>query len=263
VAESINEWLQDLGDALASERRLRRGRILDEARDHLLSSADDFQQQGMSRHEAEARAVALLGDPRSFARGFSQPTWRDWLVDATAWWSSRVAVILLGLGALLVLIEALAWSVGAGPVSAQGVRVWRTCRNSVDGECVGGWDETDAPSLVVLGAICLVVGLATLSVYWLLRRRYSDLELIPRLLGIGAQLSLAALGIVLLIGGTTRSSLDGSWRWVPVWLAVGLACVSAAVLLRRSDKRTQGRGDWTSRKPNQRRSFPTVEKPPA
>jgi hypothetical protein len=40
VAEPIDEWLQELRDTLASERRLRKTRIVDEARDHLRSSAD-------------------------------------------------------------------------------------------------------------------------------------------------------------------------------------------------------------------------------
>lgn len=127
--------------------------------------------------------------------------------------------------------------VGTGPVSAQTVRVWRTCRESAGGECVGGWNETHAPSLVVLGTICLIAGLAALSVHLLLRRRYSDLELMPRLLDLGAELSLAALGAVLLFGGATRSALDASWHWVPVWLAVGLASVAVALLLHRSAQR--------------------------
>ena len=237
MAEPIDAWMQQLRDALASERRLRKTRIVDEARDHLHSSANELEQQGMSRREAEAKAVAQLGDPRRFAREFSPPARQDWLVDATAWWSSRVAATLLGLGALMVLIETLAWSIGAGPVSAQTVRVWRTCRQSIDGECVGGWNETHAPALVVLGAICLVAGLIVLAARWLLRRRYSDLELMPRLLDVGTQVSLATLGAVLLIGGAARSSLDASWHWVPLWLPVGLACIGAALLLHRSDVR--------------------------
>jgi hypothetical protein len=240
VAESINEWLQELGEALTSERRLRTSRIIAEARDHLRSSAEELEREGMPHHEAEQKAVAKLGDPRDFARGFSPPTTRDWLVDAATWWSSRVAAFLLGLGALMVLIETFAWAVGAGPVSAQGVRVWRTCRDSVSGECVGGWDETRAPALVVLGSIFLVAGLAALAVHLLLGRRYSDLELTPRLLDVGAELSLAALGVVLLVGGATRSSLDASWHWVPVWLPLGLACLGAALLLHQSSVAARG-----------------------
>jgi hypothetical protein len=247
VAEPINEYLQELGDALTSERRLRRSRIIAEARDHLRSSADELEREGIPRHEAEQRAVAKLGDPRGFARGFSPPTTQDWLIDATTWWSSRVAALLLGLGALMVLIETFAWAVGAGPVSAQGVRVWRTCSDSVGGECVGGWDETRTPALVVLGSILLLAGLAALTVHLLLRRRYSDLELTPRLLDIGAELSLAALGIALLIGGATRSSLDASWQWVPVWLPVGLACLGAALLLHRSSTWSYGEGRGAKR----------------
>jgi hypothetical protein len=101
VAEPIDAWMQQLRVALTSERRLRKTRIVGEARDHLHSSADELEQQGMSCREAEAKAVAQLGDPRRFAREFSPPARLDWLVDATAWWSSRLAATLLGLGALM------------------------------------------------------------------------------------------------------------------------------------------------------------------
>jgi hypothetical protein len=247
VGEPVDAWMQQLHDALTSERRLRRTRILDEARDHLSSSADELEQRGMPRREAEATAVAQLGDPRRFAREFSPPARRDWLVDATAWWSSRIAAALLALGALMVLVETLAWSSGAGRVSATTITVWRTCRDSIAGECVGGWNETHAPSLVVLGAICLVAGLIALAVHRLLRRRYSDLELMPRLLDIGTQVSLATLGAVLLVGGATRSSLDASWQWVSLWLPVGLVCIGAALLLHRSDVRRQERSGGIAR----------------
>jgi HAAS len=263
VAEPVDAWLQQLRDVLTSERRLRKTRILDEARDHLHSSADELEQGGMSRREAEEKAVAQLGDPRRFAREFSPPARRDWLVDATAWWSSRVAATLLGLGALMVLVEALAWSSGARAVSAQSVTVWGTCRDSVNGECVGGWNHTSAPSLVVLGAICLVAGLIVLGVHRLLRRRYSDLELMPRLLDVGTQVSLATLGAVLLIGGATRSSLDGSWQWVSLWLPVGLACIGAALLLHRSDVRREKRAVGIGPSPGDTRSVRTVHNPPA
>jgi hypothetical protein len=243
VAEPIDAWMQQLRHALSSERRLRTTRILDEARDHLHSSADELERQGVSRREAEAKAVAQLGDPRRFAREFSPPARLDWLVDASAWLSSRAAATLLVLGALMVLVETLAWSIGADRVSAQTIRVWRTCRDSTGGECVGGWDNTDAPSLLVLGAICLLAGLILLAVHWLLRRRYSDLELMPRLLDIGIRVSLATLGAVLLVGGATRSTLDDSWRWVSLWLPVGLVCIGAALILHRADLRRQNRAE--------------------
>jgi hypothetical protein len=84
VAEPIDAWMQELRNALSSERRLRRTRIVDEARDHLHSSADELERRGMSRREAEANAVAQLGDPRRFAREFSSPARQEWLVDAAA-----------------------------------------------------------------------------------------------------------------------------------------------------------------------------------
>jgi HAAS len=263
VAEPIDAWLQQLRAALTSERRLRKTRIVDEARDHLHSSTEELEQQGMSRQHAEAKAVAQLGDPRRFAREFSPPARLDWLVDATAWWSSRAAAALLGLGALMLLVETLAWSIGAGPVSAYSVRVWRTCRQSINGECLGGWSDTHAPSLIVLGAICLVAGLIVLAGHWLLRRRYSDLELMPRLLDVGTQISLATLGAVLLVGGAMRSSLDASWQWVSLWLPVGLACFGSALLLHRADVRRQKQAEGIAPSPRRTRSMRTVHNPPA
>jgi hypothetical protein len=263
VAEPIDAWMQQHRDALASERRLRTTRIVDEARDHLDSSADELEEQGMSRREAETKAVAQLGDPRRFAREFSLRARLDWLVDAATWWSTRAAATLLALGALMVLVETVAWSISAGRVSAHTVIVWRTCRQSLTGECVGGWNETHAPSLVVLGAICLVAGLIVLAVYLLLRRRYSDLELMPRLLDIGTQISLAALGAVLLIGGATRSTLDDSWRWASLWLPVGLACIGAALLLHRADVRRQKRAEGIAPSAGSTSSVRTVHNPPA
>lgn len=61
----------------------------------------------------------------------------------------------------------------------------------------------------------------------------------PRPLDVGAQVSLATLGAVLFILGTARSSLDAAWQWVPVWLAVGFACIGAALLLHRAGVRGQ------------------------
>ena len=263
MAEPIEAWLQQLREALTSERRLRKTRIVDEARDHLHSSADELERRGMSRGEAEAKAVAQLGDPRSFAREFSPPARLDWLVDATAWWSSRTAAALLGLGALMVLVETLAWSIGDGPVSAHTVKVWRTCDQSINGECSGGWNDTHAPSLVVLGAICLVAGGIVLAVHGLLRRRYSDLELMPRLLDVGTRVALATLGAVLLIGGATRSSLDARWHWVPLWLAVGLACIGGALLLHRSNGRGPKHADRIGPSLKSPSSTRTVHNPPA
>jgi hypothetical protein len=263
VPEPIEAWMEQLREALASERRLRTTRIVDEASDHLHSSADALEQAGMSRREAEAKAVDQLGDPRRFAREFSPPARLDWLVDATAWLSSRAGATLLGLGALMVLIETLAWSIGTGRVSAHSITVWRTCRDSTGGECVGGWNETHTPALVVLGAICLVAGVILLDLHRLLRRRYSDLELMPRLLDVGTQISLASLGAVLLIGGATRSSLDGSWQWVSLWLPVALACIGAALLLHRADARRQKRVERTAPSVSQTRSVRTVHNPHA
>ena len=43
MAEPIDAWMQQLRDALTSERRLRKTRIVDEASDHLHSSADQLE----------------------------------------------------------------------------------------------------------------------------------------------------------------------------------------------------------------------------
>jgi hypothetical protein len=68
---------------------------------------------------------------------------------------------------------------------------------------------------------------------------------------VAAQLLLATLGAVLLVGGAARSSLDASWHWVPLWLPVGLLCITAALVLHRSDKLRDGHSDRVQRKPRQ------------
>jgi hypothetical protein len=85
MAEPIDAWLRALREAVTSDRRLRRTRIVDEARDYLRSTADELEREGLPRAEAEAEAVARLDSPRSFAAGFARPAARDWLVDTTAW----------------------------------------------------------------------------------------------------------------------------------------------------------------------------------
>ncbi|WP_460835885.1 hypothetical protein [Nocardioides hungaricus] len=231
MAGPIDAWLGELDGALASRRRLRDGRIRDEALDHLRLAADRFERGGLARSEAEARAVAQLGDPYIFAAGFAAPRRRDHLVDLTAWVTSRAGLAFVGLGGVCVLIEAVAWVLGAGPVSHHGIRVWQSCPNRVDGQCVGEWEYSHAPRMLVLGVILVVVGLVVLGAFWILRRRYSDLELVPRRLGTTVAATLAVLGVVLLVGGGVRSALDTSWYWVPVWLVGGTVTLLVAATL--------------------------------
>jgi hypothetical protein len=137
----------------------------------------------------------------------------------------------------MVLIETFAWSVSGQSVSPHAVRTWRACRKAIDGECVGGWNETYAASLTVAGAILMSRALPS----WGRTDSCGDAtrtsNFVSRFVDLAAQGSLAALGAVLLVGGATRSSLDESWQWVPVWLPLGIACLPAALQLRQWDRR--------------------------
>lgn len=59
---------------------------------------------------------------------------------------------------------------------------------------------------------------------------------------------LGVLGLVRFIGGATRSALNASWRWVPIWLALGVACLAVARLTptsRRPQRHAQKRRTLT------------------
>jgi hypothetical protein len=222
--------MSELHAALGSRRRVRATRIAAEAYDHLEEASADLEARGMSRADAEHAAVARMGPAADYAAGFRTATPTDWLIDTVRWVVPLVGVLLLAIGAALTLVDATGWIVGADPVAAARVRVWRTCTHAIRGECVGDWRESTAPTLLVAGIIFVLAGIGVTAVSLVLGRRYSDRELVPRWLRRAAFGLFGLLGAVLIIGGSTRSLLDASWRWVPLWAATGVACVTAALL---------------------------------
>jgi hypothetical protein len=67
----IDEYLAELGDALTVPPRLRR-RVLLEARDHLLSSAEQRREAGFDAEEAQAGAISDHGPPAVIARRYAE-----------------------------------------------------------------------------------------------------------------------------------------------------------------------------------------------
>jgi hypothetical protein len=87
----IEEYLAELDEALTVPPRLRR-RVMLEARDHLLSSAEQRREAGLGAEAAQAGAVADHGPPATIARRYA---------EELAHGASQLATIV-GLAAVLV-----------------------------------------------------------------------------------------------------------------------------------------------------------------
>lgn len=237
----IDDWLAELRLALAAGRRVRAGRILAEAEEHLHEAADELQATGLSPAEAAQRAVDRLGAAGAYAARFRQPTGFDWLVDAARTLVPAIGWALVALGAISTFVAALDWVIGAGAIGGHGVRVWRTCPESVDGQCVGPWHNVYASSTLIAGGALIILGLLLVLSAGLIRHRYSARELFPRWIFWTGNGLLTTLGGLLLIGGAVRSSLDHSWHWVPFWATTGAVCLVIAALAARHERRLPAR----------------------
>lgn len=234
--EVVDQWLAGLRTALSAGRRVRHRRILAEAEDHLVEASADLEARGMGADEAARVAVERLGRPDEYAAQFRSPTRFDWAVDATRTVIPVIGWLLVAVGALSTFWATRDWMLGH-PMRGHGVRVWRTCPQSVDGECIGPWQEHYASSTLIGGGALILVGFVIVLVAVLLRRRYSQREVFPRWAFWAGDGLLAALGAYLIVGGAIRSGLDTSWYWVPFWAVAGVVCLLVAGLAARHQLR--------------------------
>lgn len=236
----IDGWLTELHQNLDAHRRVRARRIVAEAEEHLRDTADDLESGGMAPSDAAQAAVDRFGTPGEYAERFRSPTGFDWAVDTAHTVLPVIGWLLVALGAIATFVASVDWVLGH-PVRGHGVRVWRTCPESADGQCIGPFHEYYASSTLIAGVALIIIGLIVVLVALLLRRRYSGRELLPRWVFWAGDGLLAALGLYLVIGGAIRSSLDQSWYWVPFWAVAAMLCLVIAGLAARRELRTVGR----------------------
>lgn len=232
----IDQWLADLRTALAADRTVRHRRILEEAADHLGEATADLEARGVSAGDAARTAVERLGRPEAYAARFRSRTGFDWAIDAARTVVPVLGWLLVAVGVLSTFRATLDWMLGH-PMRGHGVRVWRTCPQSADGQCIGPWQNHYASSTLIVGAVLILVGLAVVLAAVLVRRRYSQREVFPGWAFWAGSGLLAALGAYLLVGGANRSGLDHSWYWVPFWAIPGVVCLLVSALAARHQRR--------------------------
>ena len=92
--QSMFQWLDEAIKQLyfTPDRKAVRQELLD----HLLDRREDFLEQGLSLDEAEAAAVAAMGDPLETGRLLNRvhSPWLGWLCVAAKWTAAALAVVL-------------------------------------------------------------------------------------------------------------------------------------------------------------------------
>jgi len=165
MSEPIEDYLDGLYAQLRTDPRSAR-RLLDEAADHLHGAAADFEEQGMSRLEAEREAVLRFGASEPIARADAGPTFAALLFD-----TGKAVTLLGGIGLVAVGLS----GVVAGAMTALFGRqfVGGGLARSVFGGPPASVAE-DAGDAVALRVLAGVVGIVVLAVLWTARRARPD-----------------------------------------------------------------------------------------
>jgi hypothetical protein len=227
----IDDYLDELLRRTRADARTTR-RLLDEAGDHLHTTAAELQATGMSRHDAELEAVRRFGPARPIVRA----TFRRSFV-ALIFETLRAALFLAGCGLVAVGISGLVAL----------VMILCAGRNFVGGVSVppfqaGSVAET-ADDAVVLRVIAGLIGLLVLLGYRAWWRRRKSPALLPAGLidALGAAAFAAgAAGLTIVSAeqafqnGTSGVGFPLSGALVAVF-ATGYFCVRAVRALLPSD----------------------------
>lgn len=238
----------------AALRSLRPGRARDalerELRDHMDDAAEAYRAQGLPPEEAEARAVASMGDPRALARQIRQahrpaaPVGALVLLAAMGAASAVLQTASQGPGALAsrLLALALGGALGAAALCLDARRAARWAAPLLGGlvaaltpRISGGYPPVDALAALLAPGLGLLAGRLRLrrGGAVLLGAAAAGAMALCAALGsrAGALLSAAALA-----GAALELGRRGAWRagWSAAWAiaaALTLGGALAAVLL--------------------------------
>lgn len=161
MSEPIEQYLDELYAQLRTDPRSAR-RLLDEAADHLHGAAEELEQQGVPRLEAEREAVRRFGASARIARADARRTFATLLFD-----TGKALTLLGGVGLVAVGLSGL---LAAAMTALFGEQfVGGGLARSVFGSAPVPVAEHagDAVSLRVLAGM---VGVVVLAVLWVLRR---------------------------------------------------------------------------------------------
>ncbi len=160
MSEPIEEYLDGLYAQLRTDPRSAR-RLLDEAADHLHGAAADFEEQGMTRLDAEREAVLRFGESAPIARADSRVTFPALLFD-----TGKAVTLLGGIGLVAIglsgLLAGAMWALFGRQFVGGGL-----ARSVFGGPPASvAEDAGDAVSLRVLAGL---VGLIVLAGLWAIR----------------------------------------------------------------------------------------------
>jgi hypothetical protein len=175
----VDRYLDDLFDRLAGTGAAGR-RTLAEAEDHLRAAADQGEALGLSRSDAERRAVAAFGAADRVAaqlRAVHRPD--AWLRPAFAGAWLAGALGLLGIGASGLVAEVFGRIFGPEFVAGDGPGVTYTAARCAEylrlfpgaGGCTGAAAMDHWGEVVQFRVLAGVLGLLALAVFGLARRR--------------------------------------------------------------------------------------------
>lgn len=213
----IEDLLDELLRRTRADARTTR-RLLDEASDHLYTTAAELELGGLSRHEAEVEAVRRFGPVTPIAQAVRRHTFLTLVVETV-----RSAVFLTGCGLIAVGgsgIVALLMNVFAGRGFVGG-------RTALTG--AGPSVQEVADDAVVLRVLAGLVGLAVLAAYLIWHRRTGGPSVLPAGLvdALGAAAFAAATASLTLLA-TDQAVQNGS-RGVGFTLSGALVAGPACV----------------------------------
>jgi hypothetical protein len=176
---SVERYLDELFDRLAGTGGAGR-RALAEAEDHLRSAADEDEAQGLSRVDAEQRAVVAFGPPHTVAaqlRAVHRPD--AWLrpAFAGAWLAGGLGLVAIGVSGLVA--EVFGRIFGPEFVAGDGPGVTYTAARCAEylrlfpgaGGCAGAAAMDHWGEVVQYRVLAGVLGLLVLAMFGLTRRR--------------------------------------------------------------------------------------------
>lgn len=214
----IEAYLDDMLRTLRADARTTR-RLLDEAADHLLSTAAALEDAGVSRHDAEIEAIHRFGPVSPVAAAVYRRSVRALVAD-----TARAAVFLAGCGLLAIGVSgvvALLMNLVAG-------------RSFVGGQTLLSNDSASmaevADDAVVLRGLAGVVGVALLLAYTWMRRRRRTPAVLPAGLVDALGAAAFAAGSVGLVAACVDQATQTGTRGVGFALSGALISVPAAVV---------------------------------
>lgn len=216
----IEDYLDDLLRHTRADARTTR-RLLDEAADHLYTAAAGHQAIGLTRVQAERKALDSFGPTAELTRQSWQRSFKTMVGEV-----ARAAILLGGWGLVAVgvsggiaaVMNALAgnYFVGAATVLGAG----------------GGHSVTETvQDAVALRVFAGLVGLAVLACYTLTRRYAKPATVLPGGLADALGAAAFAAATLVLTGATIDQAITGvAGHGVGLFLSGALASFAAAVI---------------------------------